>query len=59
MTMVGIEYEFELRVILKRDQVPPCQLGSEARLGLTTWLLAPGIHLREDAWITFEEGFLK
>jgi type VI secretion system protein ImpH len=57
-TMVGIEYEFEIKVILKKDEVQPCQLGGGARLGLTTWVLGPGVPLQEDASITLEEGFL-
>lgn len=40
--MVGIEYEFDLRIILDRDEVPACTLGSGGRLGMTSWLLGPG-----------------
>lgn len=54
--MVGIEYEFELRVILDRTEVPPCRLGGDSQLGLTSWLLKPGTHPREDVSITIAEG---
>ena len=55
-SMVGIEYEFELKIILKREEVPPCEIGGDSRLGLTTWVLSPGSGMREDAFIVFEEG---
>jgi len=58
-SMVGIEYEFELKVILEREEVPPCKISGDSRLGLTTWLLAPGNPMKEDAFIAFEEGFAR
>lgn len=54
-SMVGIEYEFELKVILDRGEVPACSLGGEARLGMTSWLLAPGARADEDVSITIAE----
>lgn len=36
-TYVGDELAWDVRVILKREAVPPLVLGRDARLGLTTW----------------------
>ena len=57
--LVGMEYEPDVRLILKRDEVPPCRLGlggkGSPRLGCTTWLKAPGVHLERDATVVIEE----
>jgi type VI secretion system protein ImpH len=57
--MVGIEYEFEISVYLKRQEVPSCILGAggpEApRLGWSSWLKSPGFAHGEDPHITFHE----
>jgi len=57
--MVGMEFEFEIRVILNRAEVPACILGAEPpaapRLGWTTWLKAPEIELGEEPHITFRQ----
>ena len=55
-TMVGPEYEFELKIMLDRDEVPPCRLGGESRLGMTSWLLAPGTHPDQHGSISIAAG---
>jgi type VI secretion system protein ImpH len=58
--MVGIEYEFDVRVFLKREEVPPCILGTQSPspplLGWSTWIKSPGYTHPENPYITFEEG---
>jgi type VI secretion system protein ImpH len=57
--MVGIEFEFEIRVLLKKEEVPQCVLGrkgpDKAILGWTTWTSSPGYDFQEDQYITFQE----
>jgi type VI secretion system protein ImpH len=57
--MVGIEYEFEIRVFLKRTEVPPCILGTDLptspRLGLSAWVKSSDVTLEEDPYITIEK----
>lgn len=58
-SMVGIEYEFEIRVFLKKEEVPPCTLGvagpDTPRLGWSMWTLSLGASMSEDPHITFQE----
>ena len=58
--MVGMEYEFEISVILKRQEVPVCVLGMEPpaspRLGWTTWIKSPGVQHREDPCVIFQKS---
>ena len=56
--MVGIEYEFEIRVYLEKKSVPLCQLSGgigAPRLGWTTWVSSPGYEYEEDIFFTFQE----
>jgi len=57
--MVGIEYEFEIRIYLRKEDVPLCQLGSigpdAPMLGWTTWVSSPGYEYEEDIFFTFQE----
>jgi type VI secretion system protein ImpH len=34
----GLAYRWDLRLVLRREDVPPLRLGRDARLGWTTWL---------------------
>ena len=39
--LVGLEFEFNIQLVLERDEVPFCVLGSDQngpRLGWTSWL---------------------
>jgi len=57
--MVGIEYEFDIKVVIKRQEVPACILGKtrldSARLSWSTWLKSPDTLLPEDPSVTFSE----
>lgn len=57
--MVGIEFEFEIRVFLKKEEVPLCVLGQKGPdktfLGWTTWVSSPGYDFQENQYITFQE----
>jgi type VI secretion system protein ImpH len=61
--MVGIEYEFEIRVYLRSEDVPLCQIGatgaSAPLLGWTTWVSSPGYIYEKDIYFTFQEYDLK
>jgi type VI secretion system protein ImpH len=57
--MVGVEYEFEIRLVLTREEVPLCTVGMESpaspRLGWSTWLTTPGVQVQTDPSVTLEE----
>lgn len=56
----GIEYEFEVQVVLDRNEVPPCRLGVRegggGRLGWSTWVKSPGTTLPDDPRAVFQMG---
>ncbi len=37
-TYVGIEFAFDVQLILRRDEVPWCTLGENSQLGWNTWI---------------------
>ncbi|MBJ6799957.1 type VI secretion system baseplate subunit TssG [Geomonas propionica] len=55
--LAGAEYECEVRLKLKKEEVPPCRLGAATsdapRLGRSTWLKAPDSVLDADPLVTF------
>ncbi len=54
--MVGIEFEFEISLALKREEVPSCVLGGEsALLGWSTWIKSPNIIHKDNPTVIFEE----
>jgi len=58
-TMVGIEFEFDIAVELKKEAVPECRLGADMRnaplLGWTTWVRSPDFRHARDPHIIFPE----
>lgn len=60
--MVGIEYEFEMRLILNKNEIPPLVIGAPAsgapQLGWSTWAKDPDFALTDDPYITFSEAEL-
>jgi len=60
--MVGIEFEFEIKVFLKKNDIPVSILGGTGpdspKLGFSTWIAAPGYQYEQDKYITFQEQYL-
>jgi len=57
--MVGIEYEFEVSLILKREEVPACILGMDTPapplLGWSTWIKSSDIIHDDHPSVIFQE----
>lgn len=54
--MAGIEYEFEIALILKREEVPDCVLGgNNSWLGWSTWVKSEGIMHKDNPSTIFQE----
>jgi type VI secretion system protein ImpH len=54
--MVGIEYEFEIRLILAREEIPGVALGGDtALLGWSSWVKATEYSSPVDPAVTFQE----
>ena len=51
----GMEYEFDLKIILKKEEVPPLGLGLGYRMGQTTWLVQAEGGAVEDKYIIIRE----
>jgi type VI secretion system protein ImpH len=57
---LSLELDWDVRLVLKRREVPPLALGRGGRLGWTTWLGAPrpdadagDLHLNAESFVTF------
>ncbi len=61
--MVGVEFEFEIRIFLKKQEIPTCVLGEKGPgqtfLGWTTWSASSGYGFAQDQYITFQEDDLQ
>lgn len=55
----GVEFELEIRVHVRRKEVPGCVLGSDApsasRLGWSTWIKHPDFVHAADPYVTFPD----
>ncbi len=61
--MVGIEFEFEMKIFLKKEEVPVCVLGEKGRnasmLGWTSWTSTEGYNFKQHQYISFQEEDLQ
>lgn len=57
--LAGIEYEFDIEIVLEREEVPLCILGGDSRqkamLGWTTWLKSGKTIMERDPSVVFHE----
>jgi predicted component of type VI protein secretion system len=56
--LLGLQYVFEIRIFLKRREVPTCILGDpvqSARLGWSTWVKSPEYTHPQNPFISFME----
>lgn len=53
----GLEFDFDIRVFLKREEVPPCILGAAGpeapQLGWTTWVKGQDVQTPDDPFVVF------
>jgi len=54
--IAGIEYEFDIKVVLKKEDVPPLGLGLGYNMGQTTWLVKQGVGAKEDKYFIIKTG---
>lgn len=55
--IAGIEYEFDVRVVLEHGEVPACTLGAgHPMLGETTWVHSAGFAYQSDPYAIFQEA---
>jgi type VI secretion system protein ImpH len=52
---VGVDLEFTVRLVLRRDEVPRMRLNGRRRLGWTSWLSTTTPHA-DDAQVVLDEG---
>ncbi len=57
------ELAFDVQLILKKEEIPPLQLGSQVQLGFTLWLTEQGLdHDADDLLfepLDYEDGFIE
>mgnify|MGYP001168715541 CR=1 FL=1 len=58
----GLEYEIEIRLVLKKDEVPVCRLGCTSpeapKLGHSIWMKNPAFTLDKDPFVTIHPDAL-
>lgn len=56
---LGVEYAWDFDLVLRREDVPACQLGGAGRLGWTSWMLAGPARRDPDDYRVDPELWLK
>lgn len=58
--LAGVEYAVEIRLVLRREDVPPCRLGDSGphapQLGWTTWLQGEHEGIAADPYLTIQDA---